>query len=272
LARLHVARGNALIAARGYGPRESSDAFAMALAAGGDKTASERLAADFGLWVGAFIRGELDAMRAHAATFLADARATPSSPEAGVAERIAGLTDWFVGALLEARPHFERALKLFEPGRDDDLAFQFGHDAGVGHMANAAIYLWMVGEVGRGVDLMNQAEARTSSLANAASRALGNLLAAMFNLIRCDRARAAANGARLAQLAQEHDLEMWRAFAVFFDWGADPHGAARPLDKMRRGLELLRGQGVRLYDGLMKSSSGGRGEGGPFVAGGRSNR
>ena len=46
----------------------------------------------------------------------------------------------------------------------------------------------------------------------------------------------------------------WRAFAVFFDWGADPPGAARPLDKMRRGLELLRELGVRLYDGLLKSA------------------
>jgi adenylate cyclase len=80
------------------------------------------------------------------------------------------------------------------------------------------------------------------------------LFAAMFNLMRWDRARAAANGARLAQLAMEHELEMWRAFAVFFDWGADPPGAARPLDQMRRGLELLRGQGVQLYDGLLKSA------------------
>jgi predicted ATPase len=254
LARLHVARANALIAARGYGARETSDAFAMALAATGDKTAPERLAADFGLWVGAFNRGEVDAMRVHAARFLADASAAPNSPETGVAERIVGLTDWFVGAPLEARPHLERALSLFEPGRDDDLAFRFGHDTGVGHMANLAICLWMLGEVGRAVDLMNQAEARASSLPQAASRALGNFLAAMFNLMRCDRARAAANGARLAQLAQEHDLEMWRAFAVFFDWGADPPGAARPLDKMRRGLELLRGQGVQLYDGLLKSA------------------
>ena len=132
LARLHVARGNALIAARGYGARETSDAFAMALAAAGDRTGPERLAADFGLWVGAYLRGELDAMRAHAATFLADASAAPNSPEAGVAERIAGLTQWFVGAPLEARQHLERALNLFEPGRDDDLAFRFGHDAGVG--------------------------------------------------------------------------------------------------------------------------------------------
>ena len=30
--------------------------------------------------------------------------------------------------------HLERALALFQPGRDDDLAFRFGPDAGVAAM------------------------------------------------------------------------------------------------------------------------------------------
>jgi hypothetical protein len=70
------------------------------------------------------------------------------------------------------------------------------------------------------------------------------LFGAFFHLMRGDRGRTAANGALLAQLAGEHDLDMWRAFAAFFAWGD------RPLESMRRGLELLRAQNVRIYDGL----------------------
>ena len=70
-------------------------------------------------------------MRAHAAAFLSDVEARPDSPEAGVAHRAAGVTCWFAGEYREARDHLERALALFQPGRDDDLAFRFGHDAGV---------------------------------------------------------------------------------------------------------------------------------------------
>ena len=92
-----------------------------------NKDAPERLAADYGLWAGSYARGELPSMRAHAAAFLSDVEARPNSPEAGVAHRAAGITCWFAGEYREARDHLERALALFQPGRDDDLAFRFGH-------------------------------------------------------------------------------------------------------------------------------------------------
>ena len=65
LAQLRVAYGNALIAARGFGAPETTEAFARAReSAAGDKGALDRLAADYGLWAGSFIRGELSRMRA----------------------------------------------------------------------------------------------------------------------------------------------------------------------------------------------------------------
>ena len=127
LTQLHVSYGNALIAARGYGAPETTEAFAKAReSASGDKGAPGRLAADFGLWVGSFMRGDLPSMRTHAAAFLNDIEARPNSPEAGVAHRAAGNNCWFAGEYREARDHLERALALFQPGRDDDLAFRFG--------------------------------------------------------------------------------------------------------------------------------------------------
>ena len=60
LTQLHVSYGNALIAARGYGAPETTEAFAKARElASGDKDAPGRLAADFGLWAGSLMRGEL---------------------------------------------------------------------------------------------------------------------------------------------------------------------------------------------------------------------
>ena len=91
--QLHVAYGNALIAARGYGASETTDAFARAReSAAGDKDAPERLAADYGLWVGSAVRAELSAMKDHSTAFLRDVEANPDSPEAGVAQRTAGFT------------------------------------------------------------------------------------------------------------------------------------------------------------------------------------
>ena len=156
LTQLHVAYGNALIAARGFGAPETTEAFARAReSASGDKDAPERLAADYGLWASSYVRGELPSMRAHAAAFLSDVEARPDSPEAGVAHRAAGITCWFAGEYREARDHLERALALFQPGRDDDLAFRFGQDAGVAAMAYLAIALWPLGEVDRAISLID---------------------------------------------------------------------------------------------------------------------
>ena len=92
ITQLQAAYGAALIAARGFGAPETTEAFARArkFAAGDDSL--ERLAADYGLWVGSYVRGDLPAMKAQAAAFLADVAAKPDSGEAGVAHRVQGMT------------------------------------------------------------------------------------------------------------------------------------------------------------------------------------
>ena len=113
--KLHVAYGNALIAARGYGAPETTEAFARAgKSAFGDNDAPGPLAADYGRWAGSYVRGELSAMRAHAETFLGDVQARPDPAEAGVARRVAGLTHWFAGEYVEARETLDTAA-LFQP-------------------------------------------------------------------------------------------------------------------------------------------------------------
>jgi hypothetical protein len=91
MTQLRVAYGNALFAARGFAASETTQAFARARELGTrDKDAPERKGADYGLWIGCYYRGELQQMRALAASFLDDLEARPNSPEATVAHRICG--------------------------------------------------------------------------------------------------------------------------------------------------------------------------------------
>ena len=254
LTRLHVAHGNALIAARGFGAAETAEAFAKAReSAAADKDSPERLAADYGLWAGNFVRGELSAMRAHAETFLSDVEARPDSPEAGVAHRAAGITHWYAGEYLEAREHLERALALFHPERDD-LAFRFGPDPGVLAMHYLALTLWPMGDIGRAVSLVGRAEARIADLTHVGTLAPGRMHAAMFAVMRRDYVRAAQNAVELARLAREFDLNLFRAFGVFLEgWASAASGpSGSGLNDMRRGVELLREQNVLWFDGLLK--------------------
>jgi predicted ATPase len=254
-AQLHVAYGNALIAARGHGARDTTAAFARAReSAVGDKDTPERLAADYGLWVGSLVRGELAPMRAHVETFLGDVEARPNSPEACVAQRAAGMTHWFAGEYVEARDHLERALALFKAGRDDDLAFRFGQDAGVTAIMCLAFALWPLGDVERAVSLVGDSETRCATLADIGTRAFGITFTAMFALMRGDTSRAAANAAELTRLMRGHDLAEWRVRALFLEGLATIENgeASGGLEALHRGSDLLREQKLLLYDGLVK--------------------
>jgi hypothetical protein len=88
------------------------------------------------------------------------------------------MTHWFAGEYGEAREDLERALALFKPGRDDDLAFRFGTDAGVTAMLSLARTLWPLGDIGRAISLVGQAEARIAGFAHIGTRAYGKLLVA----------------------------------------------------------------------------------------------
>jgi predicted ATPase len=252
---LQISYGNALIAARGFGAAETTEAFARARdAAYGEKDAPERLAADFGLWMSSLVRGELSQMRAYAETFVRDVEARPVSPEAGAAHRVAGMTHWFAGEYREAREHLERALALFQPGRDDDLAFRFGLDAGVGAMMYLATTLWPLGDVERAISLVNAAEARSAGLVHAATRAYGKWHVVIFELMRGDLSRAALNAQDLSRLAHEYGLRVWRAWGVFLEGlsTAESGALGGGLEKMRRGAELLRQQHVLVCEALLK--------------------
>jgi predicted ATPase len=253
--QLHVAYGNALIAARGYAAPETIEAFTRALeSAAGETDTSDRFAAEYGLWAASHTRGELPAMRAHAEAFLRDVSARPDSPEACIAHRMAGSTHWFAGEYVEARDCLERALTLLNPGRDDDLAFRFGQDPGIAAMVYLAIVLWPMGDVERAVSLVHDAEARISSLAHIGTQAYGIAHAAMFELMRGDHPRVAANGLELARLARDRDLPTWRDYAVLFEGlaNAECSAPAGGLEGMRRGAELMRQQNELVWDGLIK--------------------
>jgi hypothetical protein len=224
-----VAYGNALIATRGYGAPETTEAFARAReSAIGDKGASERLAADYGLWVGSYVRGELTAMRAYAEAFLGDVEAKPNSPEAGVAHRAAGVRHWFAGEYRQGREHLERALALFQLGRDDDLAFRFGQDAGVTAMHYLALTLWPLGDIGRAISLVGHAEARIVGHPHIGTLANGKWHLAMFELMLGDLSRVTSVAAELSTLTREREMPLWRAIAVFLEGLAATRG--------RRGL------------------------------------
>ena len=256
LTQLHVAYGNALIAARGYGAPETTEAFARAREVGVRRQGRARA-----------IGGRLRLMGRQ---LRARRLAVDEDPRGGLPQRRRGETRFARGrrrpsrrrdalagspaSIVEARDHLERALALFQPGRDDDLAFRFGQDPGVAAMACLAFASWPLGEVDRAISLIDRMQTRIAGLTHVGTLAFGRLYAAIFELMRGDHARAAPNAFELARIAREHDLHMYRAFGVFLEgWATAAIGApGGGLEGMRRGVDLLREQNVLFFDGLLK--------------------
>ena len=207
------------------------------------------MAAIYGLWLGGYVRGELLPMRAHAQAFLDEVAARPNTPEVAVADRIAGITSWFAGGYREAREHFEKSLEAFRPGRDDDLAFRFGFDPGVGAMGYLAFALWPLGEVDRAISLIDGAEKRAAELTHAGTLAFASLQTALFELMRGDDpARAEPSASELARLAREHKLSFFGVCAAFLEgWVKDYKGAPGGIEDMRRAIEAVRQQKVLTF-------------------------
>ena len=112
ITQLHAAYGNAMILAHGYGARETSAAFERARDTATAQDRFERLSAQYGLWAGSFVRGELGAMRELSAAMLRDCERRPQSGEASIAHRMMGVTHWCAGEFAASRGHLEQATRF----------------------------------------------------------------------------------------------------------------------------------------------------------------
>jgi len=255
--RLQVSYGNAMIAAHGHGAPETAAAFrnASELGAGGADLHA-RYSINYGLWAAAHVHGDLKAMREPAQAFLRDVKQQSHSPEAGVAHRIYGVTQWFAGDFIEGRSHLEKALAIFNPERDRDLAFRFGQDVGVSAMVYLAIALWPLGEVERARELIDAATSRIAILGHLATSTFGLMHSAMCEIIARNVDSAAPLAKALSSVAHEHGIALWIGFGAFLEaWVEFRSGSPETgLLNMRRAAALLQQYGVGAFQPLVRTA------------------
>jgi class 3 adenylate cyclase/predicted ATPase len=255
--RLQVSYGNAMIAAHGHGAPETAAAFRNASEWGaGGADLQARYSINYGLWAAAHVHGDLNAMREPAQAFLRDVRQQSHSPEAGVAHRIYGVTQWFAGDFIEGRSHLEKALAIFNPERDRDLAFRFGQDVGVSAMVYLAIALWPLGEVERARELIDAATRRIAILGHLATSTFGLMHSAMCEIIARNVDSAAPLTKALSSVAHEHGIALWIGFGAFLEaWVEFRSGSPEiGLLNMRRAAALLQQDGVGAFQPLVRTA------------------
>jgi class 3 adenylate cyclase/predicted ATPase len=257
-AKLQTNFGNALIAARGDSAPETTAAFGRArelVAAVEDPM--ERLSANYGLWVGSLSRGEAGPLRAIAEVVLRDIEGRPPSPEAAMAYRIAGTTEWYFGNFELARAHLEQTLAMFDPQRERDLTYRFGRDIGVSATVFMALALWPLGETDRALRFGEEALARAVATGHMLSKVYGHFQCALLHVARRDAAATAPLAEAVVKLAREHDMPLYNAYGEFLQPWARWHLGDRDgglLTAMRRGIAACHEMDNAIYMTLLETA------------------
>ena len=254
--KLQTSFGNALIAARGHGASETTAAFARAreLAAAVDDPI-ERLSANYGLWTGHLSRGEAGPSRAIVEVLLRDIQGKPPSPEAAVAHRIAGVTEWYLGNFELARAHLGQTLAMFDPQRDSDLTYRFGQDVGVAAMVIMALALWPLGEIAQARRMGEEGLARAVASGHMLTTVFGYFQYALLHVARRDAATTAPLAEAVMRLAREHGMQLYRAYGDFLQPWAQWRLGEREggLAAMRRGIAACRDMGNLIFTTLLET-------------------
>ena len=256
--KLQTSLGRAMMWSRGFGSEEAKAAFSRAqeLAAGSDN-AAERFTTYYGLWVGAFTRGELGLAQNTAETFWREAENGAFMTEASVSHYMLGFTRLMQGDLTSARTHLEEALKIYDPQRDRDAKFRFGTDCGATTTVLLGLTNWLLGEFGRARQLIDNAVTLAVKSAHAPSLAHAYRYKALFEILRGDAEAARQAAETVAEISQEHGVALYLATAKLqVAWARAQLGDREAGRKeLQNSLSVLSQQGNKawrpLFHGLL---------------------
>ena len=248
--QLQTSYGQALLWSRGFAATETRAAFTRAreLAAGAGN-AAELFPTYYGLWISSITRGQIRLGRETAEIFLHEAKAAGRMTETAVACRILGMTCFWQGHFLEERTHLEEALKIYEPERDRDANLRFGLDTGV----CATIYLaqanWLLGDIGRARELIEDGDARAAELAHVTTQTNAYFFKAIFEILCGDAAAAHRAAGTVVELSREHGLSLYETYGtVYLSWARALLGDLETgVTELRAAVAAYKDQGNILY-------------------------
>jgi predicted ATPase len=234
---------------KGFGAAETKAAFSRASELALGAAAAERFPAYYGLWIGKLLRGELASAQETAEIFLREANTEGRKTEAAVAGRILGMTRLWQGNFVEARAHLENSLKIYDPERDREGKFLFGWDIGAGTSAIIALTHWLLGEVGRAQERMEEAITRAAESAHEPTLANTHFLKALLEMLRGDPTAARRAAETVVELGRKLDLALMVAEgAVCSAWARARLGDINSgTTELRQAIAAYSGQGNRAY-------------------------
>jgi len=210
---------------------------------------NERFLALYGQALWNLLRGDIYAGQDVAERFLREAEAEGGVAEVGVAHRVLGLACILRGDLAGARSNLELALGSYVEGRDSEIRQKFAQDTGVVSRNFLAWASWLLGDLQRAHQLIEEATQLANDLGHLPS-AMNTLFSkSLIGCLRNDAKCVAVEAQVLSKISHEHGV---KPYIVYSDWFLG--WAEGRLNDARRGADQLRKALARSADQSIRAS------------------
>jgi predicted ATPase len=236
--QIQLVLGTVMWAAKGQSAAETFQVFSRARDLLGESAAlGEQMAVLYGVWRVHFGRSEHVAGQAVAGECLTVAARHKDVEATALAHRLAGETQWAMGAFARARSHLEQTLECFPPDRDIANDLRLSHDHAVSALGWLGVTLWPLGYLEQSVATSAQAVVRARGTGHTMTIALALYLRALLGAaFASDSEKAIAHSDEAAHFCLEHGISHYEHWARFCQGIA----LARNGDPRRR-IEVMRG-------------------------------
>jgi predicted ATPase len=163
-----------------------------------------------------FVAFNGDPMLEGAAEFLALAEKQGSAVPLMIGHRLKGGTLLFTGKIADSRPHFDRAIALFDPTEHRLLAMRFGQDARVSALSFRALALWMLGYPEVALTDAHMIIGEAHKIDHAASLMFALVYASIIDIYCGNYAAANAQLDEVVALAGEKGALFWKVLGTLW--------------------------------------------------------
>jgi predicted ATPase len=206
----------------------------------------------WGFWVANYAAFNGDVVRELASELLALAEKQGTSVALMIGHRSTGISLLHTGDVAQCRPHFDRAIALYDPVEHRPFATRFGGDIGVSILSFRSLALWLLGfPVSAHADAENAlSNARETGHAVTLMYALTH--AALTHFFCGNYTTAGAEADELVALAGEKGSPLWKAFGASRQgWlAATTDKAADAVQIITSAIDTARSSGSTLWTPL----------------------
>jgi class 3 adenylate cyclase/predicted ATPase len=221
--QLQVGLMNTLMHAKGHGAQETRAAVERARllienAEALGEPPKDRLllfSVLWGFWVATLAAFNGDVLRELARDLLSLAEKQGTSVPLMIALRSTGIALLHTGDIAQCRPHFDRAIALYDPVEHRPFATRFGGDIGVSILSFRSVALWVLGYPVSAQDVAENALSNARETGHAVTLMYALTHVSMIHFCCGNYTAASAEADELVALAGEKGSQIWKAYGAF---------------------------------------------------------